>query len=722
MSIDTAGLYLDGKPWLPVMGELHFSRVGADEWRRSLLLMRAGGISIASTYVFWIHHEEVEGEFDFTGTRDLRRFVRTCAEIGMPVMVRIGPWCHGEVRNGGLPDWVLDKPFKARTDDEAYLALVRRLFAEIARQLEGQLWKDGGAVIGIQIENEYFGPGEHLMTLKRLAIEAGLDVPLYTITGWPTPSTPVPFGELLPLFGAYAEGFWARELTPMPGEHWRAFTFEAVRTDAEVGMDQLGRRAATDAIDTPQYPYLTCEVGGGMEQSYHRRVLLDPHDTLAVVSCKIGSGSNLPGYYMYHGGTNPPGKLTTLQESQATKYWNDVPTLSYDFQAPLGPHGQVREPFRLLRRLHTFLGDFAPQLHPMRAVFPVETVSGKDDVDTLRCAMRAGPNAGFVFVSNYQRLQPMPAKQVRLAVTLASAETVMFPEVTVPADASFIWPVNLTLGLATLRSATAQPLCRLGETAMVFFETPGVPAKFDLALPPGVSCSGPTDHVHPSRDVAFSITGADGARFDVYLLTSEDALNAMKIPLAGRERLLITPAAAYVDGDKLVLRTRDARGTPLAALPPVPSQPDWAPGPWPAKPPALTRLRDAGPPREIRLGSQGVAEAPTDADFEAAAVYRIDLPPGLPREALLSIRLVCDVARLYHDGKLLDDHFYNGRDFESRIPEGATSLELRVLPLQLGAPIYLHPDLRRELGTEGTVLRLVWAEIALRHTTTLPLG
>ena len=30
---------------------------------------------------------------------------------------------------------------------------------------------------------------------------------------------------------------------------------------------------------------------------------------------KLGSGCNLLGYYMYHGGTNPEGKRTTLQES-----------------------------------------------------------------------------------------------------------------------------------------------------------------------------------------------------------------------------------------------------------------------------------------------------------------------------------------------------------------------------------------------------------------------
>jgi len=35
----------------------------------------AGGVRIISTYIFWIHHEELEGQFDWSGGRDLHRFV-----------------------------------------------------------------------------------------------------------------------------------------------------------------------------------------------------------------------------------------------------------------------------------------------------------------------------------------------------------------------------------------------------------------------------------------------------------------------------------------------------------------------------------------------------------------------------------------------------------------------------------------------------------------------
>ena len=61
---------------------------------------------------------------DFTGRRDLRAFAELCAKHGLFVILRIGPFAHGEVRNGGLPDWLFGKPFEVRSLD-AGLALLR---------------------------------------------------------------------------------------------------------------------------------------------------------------------------------------------------------------------------------------------------------------------------------------------------------------------------------------------------------------------------------------------------------------------------------------------------------------------------------------------------------------------------------------------------------------------------------------------------------------------
>lgn len=107
----------DGSPWIPIAGEMHYSRIAAERWDTELAKMAAAGIDVVSTYVFWNHHEEREGEWDFSGNRNVRRFVELCARHGLHVIVRLGPFCHGEVRNGGLPDWLYGKSYEVRSLD-----------------------------------------------------------------------------------------------------------------------------------------------------------------------------------------------------------------------------------------------------------------------------------------------------------------------------------------------------------------------------------------------------------------------------------------------------------------------------------------------------------------------------------------------------------------------------------------------------------------------------
>lgn len=75
----------------------------------SLRKIKAGGVSVVSAYVIWIHHEEEENVFDFEGCRDIGTFVRLCRKVGLSVFLRIGPFVHGEVRNGGFPDWIIER-------------------------------------------------------------------------------------------------------------------------------------------------------------------------------------------------------------------------------------------------------------------------------------------------------------------------------------------------------------------------------------------------------------------------------------------------------------------------------------------------------------------------------------------------------------------------------------------------------------------------------------
>src|SRR5690349_1087659 len=86
----------NGHAHIPVMGEFHFSRFPRQYWEQELRKIQAGGVTIVASYVFWIHVEEEEGIFDWSGDRDVRAFVETCQRVGLPVMLRIGPFAHGE--------------------------------------------------------------------------------------------------------------------------------------------------------------------------------------------------------------------------------------------------------------------------------------------------------------------------------------------------------------------------------------------------------------------------------------------------------------------------------------------------------------------------------------------------------------------------------------------------------------------------------------------------
>jgi len=583
LEVNSRFLALDGKPMLPVMGEFHFSRYPPQYWEEEILKMKAGGVNIIATYVFWIHHEEIEGEFDWSGQRDLRRFVELCAKHGMYVYLRPGPWDHGEARNGGLPDWLMKNP-NVRTNDPDYLAHVARLDREISLQLKGLLWKDGGPVIGAQLENEYslHGPGmgaEHILKLKQLAIEAGIDVPIYSVTGWP--SLDFPPREVIPVSGGYPDGFWFGSLTNLPPSV--NYLFNLNRKLGDMGAT-ISSEDPTGKVDLKHDPYFGAEEAGGMASSYHRRPLLQPDDIAALTLTGIGSGLNLYGYYMYHGGANPSGKRTTLQESQATGYPNDLPEFNYNFQAPLGEYGQVRESYRKTKLLHLFLNAFGSDLAPMIAVGPEHAPKDPGDTSVPRVAVRSRGESGFIFVNNYIRQLPTPERagfQVRLKLP-GKLISVPATPLTLPANSYFCWPVNLDMDGVRLQYSTAQLLTKLDtldDATFVFFAVPGIPSDFAFESvgirslhAPGqtVSRSGRSisvGHVKPSANTEIEVVSKAGKRIRIIVLTEAEAESATVFRMKDGDHLLLSSSAIFIDGNQLHLRSTDRQNLRFKVLP-----------------------------------------------------------------------------------------------------------------------------------------------------------
>lgn len=465
----------NGKPWIGVMGEFHFSRYSRENWHRELAKMKAGGITIVSTYLFWIYHEEIEGKMDFGGDNDIIAFIEECKDVGLDVVIRIGPWAHGECRNGGFPDWLLKKDYKLRDNNEEYLAVVKKWYQSIYNEVKGLFYKDGGNIIAVQIENEFVDNAEHLAKLKEIAVECGFIAPIYTVTGWNSASgAKIPVDEVVPVFGGYCEAPWENHMNRLsPSPH---YFFNRMRNDSAIGTDLIAK-TQSDGWQLPyeRYPFATCELGGGIEVTHHRRPIIKPMDIYAVSLVKLGDGNNLVGYYMYHGGTNKIGELSTFNETKATGYPNDYPILSYDFQAPLSEYGEVREQYGLLNMLHMFVNDFGEEFAPMIAVDSGNTVAA-DDTNSLRYGMRTNGKSGFVFVNHYQRLTEL----ADIENAVISAENVEFPPIDVKGEVSFFMPFNMKMGDSVLEYATAQPLCKCGETYF-FAEIPNIKAEYKFS-------------------------------------------------------------------------------------------------------------------------------------------------------------------------------------------------------------------------------------------------
>ena len=769
LGLNSMYLTHDGKPWLPVMGEFHFSRVPQSEWEPELLKMKAAGVQIVATYLFWIHHEEIEGRFDWSGQRDLRAFLRLCAKHHLYVIVRVGPWAHGEARNGGLPDWLLKKG-PTRRNDHDFMRYVGLYFAQIARQLHGLLWKDGGPVIGIQLENEYSSRGpeqgeEYILTLKKLVVDDGLDVPFYTVTGWD--NAVIPTGKVLSVYGGYPDAPWDATRTALPPNEVYLFRFGS-RVSGSMGMQGVTSHDVPQKHIGLDTPFITAEIGGGVQDTYHRRPIIAPDDVAAMMPVMLGSGVNLYGTYMFQGGENPDGNLTTLQESQSTGYPTDVPVKSYDFQAPLGEFGQERASFRKLKIFNYFLNDFGSLLAPMSVHAPAARPTSPSDFSPQRAAVRSAGRRGFLFVNNYVRGSTMPArKSVQFAIQLPGS-VLRIPEkpIDIPSGAYFIWPFNFDLGITSLRFTTTQLFTRIHSTHgdIYFFEqVPGIPSQFILDDEPDLSVTAAgaavrrrngtvaIDRISTGFEHPIVLRRRTSPETRIIVLTQSEAEHAWKVQTPESQFLVETPQDFYASGNRFVLLSQEIPQCTFSVYPDAPAQ-------FTAEGLTLTQARsrdvmqysalvpgaqftlnfqqtqDASPAPPVQLGPplswrpQGVAMAPDDSAFKHAAKWQLTVHGNFDQPYLSNLFLLVhykgDVARLTSGEKLLDDNFYNGTKwtigllrFEDALHHGP--LTLSILPLRQDAPIFLEKQAWPDFGTSNQAIDLKSITVAPEYRFTI---
>lgn len=648
----------DGVPWFPSMGEFHYSRYEESLWEKELRKIRGGGIQIVSSYVIWIHHEEREGCFRTDGNRNLRKFIELAAGEGLKVFLRIGPWIHGEVRNGGFPDWFLKKEFVPRTNDRRYLELVEAFYENIAGITKGLRYQDAGPVIGIQIENEYHGAcgmsmeeqEEHMKLLTAIAADKGLTAPYMTATGWGGAAT----GGLLPVMGGYCEAPWDPRTCEIEASVNYLFTGE--RDDGNIGKDLAPEEKVTQA--SGDFPFLTAELGGGVQVTKHRRPVVTGKDIGAMSLAKLGCGANLLGYYMYHGGTNPYGELSTMQESKETGYPNDLPLRSYDFMAPLGEYGQVRESFYEIRRLCMFLEDFGSGLCRMKPEFPAENPSDPEDVDGIRFCQRSDGEGGYLFFNQYQRRRTLKAHPQWAAVALTDRKKYFFPLLELPDGEYGYYPFGMKIGNKRLHSASAIPLCILENPKQTYVFYGNGKSEYRWEKEKKSPDAGCTNTDHDQRPDA-----------EILTLTGGESLRAAKLKL-DQEYLVIADGLMAVK-DELIYwyeLPEDGKTPVFRAYPPL--------------------LRVPAQLEEIQQeDGWGWYE------LKAAA---------FAQDIRLRIYYEGESAECFYQEKLLADHFYNGDCWEIGNLNGiaAEELSIRVKPFEPGQEVFLetkHPAAGRHI-------------------------
>jgi len=727
-SISFNSLYMEqnGQPVLPVMGEFHYCRSPESEWDESLKKIKAAGINIVSTYVFWNIHEETEGHFDWTGSKDLRQFVQLCAQNGLQVIVRVGPFCHGEMRNGGLPDWLYGRPFNVRSNDPAYLHYVERLYGEIGKQLTGLLFKDGGPIIGFQIENEYHHsaapwafsyPGQppewaiadenrylvlgstggvkkqdsyaeegrkHMANLLELAHKAGLDAPLYTVTGWGNAA--IVDDATIPVTSAYPFPTWAKA-TPSP-----LYLYHDLHKQPDY---------SPVSYQPERYPSFGAELGGGIMITYSRRPTVSAHAVESLVIRELGSGANAIGYYMFHGGATPRGKSSYLSEEPS-----GVPKISYDFQAPVGQYGQLAESYGYLKLIHFFLDDFGPLLAPMVTVLPEGAAKmSPTDVDQLRWAVRTRADSGFVFLHNFQdhvATHDLADQQIILQTNDGQLRIPNDSSFTLKSEAATFFPFNIDFGGVRVKYATAQLLANLSENGTpryAFIAVDGINPEFAFDSKPPSQIKSEDCQVTAAQSM--SIVRCPGDKISEFTVEDDKhqavtfavfpkslALTAWRVKTKEGNRLAFSEATLLNQVDGIEACSVGNNVISLAVYPALHTAPQ-------CQGAALTEC--SPPHRSLTAYTLTLPEVEPFVHAKVAdrktLTLRSDkssLPDGV-NNVFLEIDYTGDTGLAFINGELVDDHFYFGQPwriglkrFLSRVAEEGMYISFR--PIYKDAP------------------------------------
>ncbi|KAK5007345.1 hypothetical protein LTR28_005405, partial [Elasticomyces elasticus] len=162
-------------------------------WLDVFLKIKALGYSGVSFYTDWALLEGKPGDFSAQGIFALEPFFDAAQKAGIYLLARPGPYINAEVSGGGYPGWLQRIPGLLRTTDPTYLNATDNYARSINQIIAKAQITNGGPVILVQPENEYFqaDPGidfpnpSYFGYVEDQIRSAGIVVPLLSNDAYP---------------------------------------------------------------------------------------------------------------------------------------------------------------------------------------------------------------------------------------------------------------------------------------------------------------------------------------------------------------------------------------------------------------------------------------------------------------------------------------------------------------------------------------------------------
>ncbi len=340
ISFDKYSLIIDGRRVFIRSGAFHYFRTPGEKMAKDRFLkMKAGGYNAVDIYFNWNYHSAREGEYDFSGIKDVRKVLKAAKDAGLYVIARPGPFINAEVNAGGLPFWLLRKgdviPRNRIGTSYKYSPVYMKYVAQWYDNII-PIINEFDNVILFQIENEYATDTmeeEYMRELYKMARDRGVTCPIFHND-------------------AYFAGLWADcvdiyalDLYPYinPNQNWKKDNFCFDTLD---NVEDIFRGAKEDSP-----PFIAEMQAGWFDkwdgQGYkHMREALGFEHINIMTKTALSQGVTLFNHYMAAGGTN----------------WADLACdevyTSYEFCSPIDEFGIMQDNYFKAKEINYFLESF----------------------------------------------------------------------------------------------------------------------------------------------------------------------------------------------------------------------------------------------------------------------------------------------------------------------------------------------------------------------------